>query len=151
MIWQDQLPLAKRLGDAFLPLWLKNYFKWMLSKRDSFRRFYEINEWSFKQKKDHSFAALGFFSALSAFLGLSAFLVSFFSSSTLLALLSSSLSFLRRFMVTLAVVATLVANSKAPPAKVVLHPLHFQMPAAALRTWDYITNCLPCHKQGRRI
>jgi len=37
-------------------------------------------------------------------------------------------------MVTLAVVATLVANSKAPPAKVVLHPLHFQMPAAALLT-----------------
>jgi len=31
-------------------------------------------------------------------------------------------------MVTLAVVATLVANSYAPPAKVILHPLHFQIP-----------------------
>ena len=46
------------------------------------------------------FSVLGFFS----------FLSSFFTYSTLLALLSSSLSFLRRFIVTLAVVATLVAN-----------------------------------------
>ena len=35
-------------------------------------------------------------------------------------------------MVTLAVVATLVANSKAPPAKDNLQALHFQIPHATL-------------------
>lgn len=38
---------------------------------------------------------------------------------------------------TFAVVATLVANSKAPPAKVVLHPLHFQIPHDTLLTLVY--------------
>jgi len=37
-------------------------------------------------------------------------------------------------MVVLAVVATLVANSKAPPANVTLHPLHLQIPHATRLT-----------------
>lgn len=40
-------------------------------------------------------------------------------------------------MVTLAVVATEVANSKAPPAKVILQPLHFQIPQETLFTAVY--------------
>lgn len=105
---------------------------------------------------DHAFGALGalgffyplsaFFSALSAFFS---FLVSFFSYYSLLLLFNSSFSFLRRFIVTLAVVATLVANSKAPPAKVTLHPLHFQIPQADLLTWDYIRNIVLFHRQGK--
>jgi len=37
-------------------------------------------------------------------------------------------------MVALAVVATLVANSKAPPANVILQALHLQIPQATLLT-----------------
>ncbi len=48
--------------------------------------------------------------------------------------LASSLSFFNLFMVTLAVVATLVANSQAPPAKVILQPLHFHIPHDTLLT-----------------
>jgi hypothetical protein len=73
-------------------------------------------------------AFFSFFSFFSAF----TFFSCFYSYS--LGFFNSSFSFLRRVIVTLAVVATLVANSKAPPAKVVLHPLHFHMPAAALLT-----------------
>ncbi len=49
-----------------------------------------------------------------------------------------SLSFFNLFIVTLAVVATLVANSNAPPANVTLHPLHFQIPHDTLFTPVYI-------------
>jgi hypothetical protein len=77
---------------------------------------------------------LGAFSVFSAFFSFFSFLVSL-GSSSLAAALTYYLIFLSRFMVTLAVVATLVANSKAPPAKVILHPLHFQIPQATLFTW----------------
>lgn len=49
----------------------------------------------------------------------------------------SSFSFFNRFIVTLAVVATLVLNSNAPPAKVILQALHFQIPQACLLTLVY--------------
>jgi hypothetical protein len=61
---------------------------------------------------------------------------SFGASYSLGALLRSYFSFLSLFIVTFAVVATLVANSKAPPAKVTLHALHFQIPQATLLTLD---------------
>ena len=92
---------------------------------------------------------IDFYHAFLAFFYFLSFFFSFFSSS-LTGLASSSLIFLRRFMVTLAVVATLVANSKAPPAKVTLHPLHFQMPLADLFTWDYISCVILFHKLGIR-
>ena len=48
-------------------------------------------------------------------------------------------NFFNLFIVTLAVVATLVANSYAPPANVILHPLHFQIPHDTLFTAVYIS------------
>jgi hypothetical protein len=74
--------------------------------------------------------------AFTFFSFLTSFFSTFFSYSSLLPLFNYSLSFLSRFMVTLAVVATLVANSKAPPAKVTLHPRHPQIPTEVLLTWD---------------
>ena len=66
-----------------------------------------------------------------------AFFYYFLGFSSTLGALISSLSFLSLFIVTLAVVATLVANSKAPPAKLTLQPLHFQIPHETLLTLVY--------------
>jgi len=54
-------------------------------------------------------------------------------------------------MVTLAVVATLVANSKAPPAKVILQALHFQIPHETLLTLVYIKWIVPFRMGGTGI
>lgn len=51
-------------------------------------------------------------------------------------------------MVTLAVVATLVANSKAPPAKMTLQALHFQIPQESLLTLVYIMGSIPFRMGG---
>jgi hypothetical protein len=83
--------------------------------------------------KNH-FVATAFFTGL---VSLSAFLVFFYSLAFGTSTISSAwawLSFLSLFMVTLAVVATVVLSSYAPPAKTVLHPLHFHIPIATLRT-----------------
>ena len=83
------------------------------------------------------FYFLGYSFFLSSFLSFFSFLSSFFYSG---AYFTSASSFFNLFMVALAVVATLVANSKAPPAKEVLQPLHLQIPQATLLTlvWNKI-------------
>jgi hypothetical protein len=83
---------------------------------------------------NHFFSLMGFFSLGSLFYFFSLF--SFGAYYSLGALLRSYFNFFSLFIVTLAVVATLVANSKAPPAKVTLQALHFQIPQATLLTLD---------------
>jgi hypothetical protein len=72
-----------------------------------------------------------FLSCLAFFSTLPVFTLTYYS---LGAYFNSYFSFFKRFIVTLAVVATLVANSKAPPAKLTLQPLHFHMPQDVLLT-----------------
>ena len=85
------------------------------------------------------FCFFSFFSAFYFFSPLSFFPCFFpFSSSSSSSYLSASgffldsKFFLRRLIVVLAVVAAVVTNSHAPPAIALLHPLHFQIPAASL-------------------
>ena len=70
-----------------------------------------------------------FLSFLSPFLP---FFTSSSSSSSASGFFLNSIFFLRRLIVVFAVDAAVVVNSHAPPAIVLLHPLHFHIPVASL-------------------
>lgn len=84
---------------------------------------YWVNMYGLNNQWSHFSAGFSF-----SCLFLSFFFSFIYTYSSFGVLINSYFSFFNLFIVTFAVVATLVANSKAPPANVVLHPLHFQIP-----------------------